>query len=1161
MLATLLAIQGSSTIAIASENTVYAAEEVSTEAIVISFDQKYATVGQALTVTVTEGESEVTISGYEWYVNDKLVSTSSSYTPTEKDLESMIRVDTRVGNETYSASMYCSKLPVVYIDTENGAKIESKDYYIKGSMKMQGNDQYNNDKELFNGEIEIKGRGNTTWGMPKKPYKIKLKKKSNILGMGKQKHWVLLANYSDESLMRNKLAYDLSGAMGMPQMESTWVDVVLNGEYVGNYQLCEQIRVGETRIDVYDWENFAEDCAATIATAEGMSEDQAGDLEDYMKEESMDWITSGKFTFEGREYRISDYSSIKIPDITGGYLLELDEYYDEVSKFKTESGQPIMFKAPEFIATNATMLQYVQDYVQAFEDAVQAVTYTVNYQGETKHYSELYDMDALVDYWLINEIFFNEEFNKKSTYMYKEVGELMKMGPMWDMDYSSGGEGETYQTRAWATTYFSRNAQAKMWYKYLISDPYFVLKAQERYWEIRNTYVQDMLESIDTNYEYIKESGKLNSSMWTYKQTFDEDVSSLKSWFATHLAWLDEQFATENSVFSNLFGGGWTQTYEYFSYGYMYNWNNTSTLTVTNTDNSALSPDTVAKAPASVVLEQNHGANLQIQWDKESSVTVYVNGKQYRTVALNNGSGVCALDQSVLNAEVGKKNIIEVKASDGKSVQSNFVTIRTVEQTACSHTNTDKELNPATQTANGSIKEICLECGETLNTINIPAIGEITLSDTEFVYSGQVQKPEVIVKDVEGTVLGLDAYSTEYIGNCKDPGNYQVRLTFYNNYSGTVVKNFKITKCACQDTTVRIEKATTSKDGKRVTVCNQCQKETETVIYAASDLSLSTTRYTYDGKAKKPSVTLKDRMGNVIDSANYRITYPSGCVNPGTYTVKVEMVGNDYTGTITESFTIQKQTITSSKVTLSTTSYTYNGSEKKPSVTVRNSNGEKISSSHYTVTYQSGRKNVGTYKVTVKMKGNYYTGTVTKTFTIKKQTITDSKVKLSTTSYTYNGSTKKPSVTVYNSSGKKINSMYYTVTYQSGRKSVGTYKVTVKMKGAFYTGTVTKTFTIKPKSTSISSVTKGSQSLTVKWKKQSTQVTGFQVQYSTSSKFTSATTKTVSGSTKTSLKISKLKGNKKYYVRVRTYKTVKVNGKSTRIYSSWSSAKSATTKR
>ena len=181
------------------------------------------------------------------------------------------------------------------------------------------------------------------------------------------------------------------------------------------------------------------------------------------------------------------------------------------------------------------------------------------------------------------------------------------------------------------------------------------------------------------------------------------------------------------------------------------------------------------------------------------------------------------------------------------------------------------------------------------------------------------------------------------------------------------------------------------------------------------------------------------------------------------------------------------------KITLSKTSYNYNGLTKTPKVTVMGSDNKVISSKNYTVTYASGRKKAGTYKVVVKFKGNY-TGSVTKTFTItaknhkhsykkvlKKATVNKNgltqyecscgtvknkkviyypeTVKLSSTSYIYNGKVKKPKVTVVGSNNKVISSKNYTVTCASGRKKAGTYKVVIKFKGN-YSGTVTKTFKI-----------------------------------------------------------------------------------------------------
>ena len=170
-------------------------------------------------------------------------------------------------------------------------------------------------------------------------------------------------------------------------------------------------------------------------------------------------------------------------------------------------------------------------------------------------------------------------------------------------------------------------------------------------------------------------------------------------------------------------------------------------------------------------------------------------------------------------------------------------------------------------------------------------------------------------------------------------------------------------------------------------------------------------------------------------------------------------------------------------------------------------------------------------------------------------------VTLSATKYTYDGKAKKPSITAIDNTGKRIDKAYYTLSYKNN-KNVGQATVTVKFKGD-YSGTVKKNFLIKPARTTISKVTGKSKSMALKWKKNAKQVSGYQIQYSTTSKFKKGTTASVyvkkaSATTRT---IKKLKGKKKYYVRIRTYKTAKVNGRSTKLFSSWSPVKQTVKKK
>ena len=217
----------------------------------------------------------------------------------------------------------------------------------------------------------------------------------------------------------------------------------------------------------------------------------------------------------------------------------------------------------------------------------------------------------------------------------------------------------------------------------------------------------------------------------------------------------------------------------------------------------------------------------------------------------------------------------------------------------------------------------------------------------------------------------------------------------------------------------------------------------------------------------------------------------------------------------------------------------------------------KVTVGHNTHAY----KQMVTKATTAKDGQTYKKCTVCGAVTGKTVIPKASNIKLSKTAYTYNGKVQRPGVTVKNSKGKALKiGTDYTVSYPKGMKNVGKYTVKVTLKGN-YSGSKSMTYNINPKGTSVSKVTAAKKGFKVTWKKQATQTTGYQVQYSTSSKFKSAKTVTISKNKTTSKSVSKLSAKKKYYVRVRTYKTVKIGGKSVKLYSGWSKAKSVTTKK
>ena len=247
---------------------------------------------------------------------------------------------------------------------------------------------------------------------------------------------------------------------------------------------------------------------------------------------------------------------------------------------------------------------------------------------------------------------------------------------------------------------------------------------------------------------------------------------------------------------------------------------------------------------------------------------------------------------------------------------------------------------------------------------------------------------------------------------------------------------------------------------------------------------------------------------------------------------------------------LSRISISKASVTLSTSTYAYDGKTKKPGVTVKLSGKTLKNGTDYTVSYSNNTK-VGTAKVTITGKGNY-TGSVSKTFKIKNNFKKATVSGISTKAFT--GKNITQSITVkYN--GKTLkNGTDYTVSY-SNNKKIGTATVKIAGKGS-YTGTITKTFKINPAKQEIQKLTAKSKAFFVDWAQKGS-ATGYEIQYATNSKFTRAKKVTITNNKTDKTTVSKLSGKKKYYVRVRSYTTVK----GTKYYGAWSASKSVTTKK
>ena len=396
---------------------------------------------------------------------------------------------------------------------------------------------------------------------------------------------------------------------------------------------------------------------------------------------------------------------------------------------------------------------------------------------------------------------------------------------------------------------------------------------------------------------------------------------------------------------------------------------------------------------------------------------------------------------------------------------------------------------------------------------------DITISQTSYVYDGEAKTPTVTVKYTDEILEeGID-YTVDYQDNV-NAGTAKVIVTGMGNYTGTVTKTFTITQ---------------NQEVKEISECT---------------ITLSQTSYTYDGKIKTPSVTVKLDGKTLTLNTDYTVSY-SDNINAGTAKVTVTGIGN-YTGSKTVNFTITVGVADISKatVTLDKTSYNYDGKAKTPSVTVKLDGKTLTLNTDYTVSY-SDNINAGTAKVTVTGKGNY-TGSKTVNFTIAKAGQDSSitckktlyKVAYGTKPFKINAASKskltftssKPKIVSVDKDTGKVtikNTGVAIITIKAGKDSV---KVTVK---------------VSPKKQAVKSVnvSKGKK-LTVKWAKDKT-ASGYQVQVSIDKKFKKGVkSKNLS---KTSYTFTKLKAGKKYYVRMRSYKK---SGKET-LYSTWSKTKTS----
>lgn len=377
-------------------------------------------------------------------------------------------------------------LPILYIETE--APVVSKDDYVKGSMTIDANTKY--PQTVTNMQLEMRGRGSSTWNMPKKPYRIKLNTKTEMLGMPAAKKWVLLANFADKTLLRNYLALEIGRrfeAAFTPR--ARFVEVILNGEFMGNYLLTDQVEVGATRV------NIPELKPSSPAT-----------------------------------------------DISGGYLLEVDERLDETVWFRSLLQVPFTIKSPEDITS--AQLDYIRNYIQQTENTL----YSPGFADPVEGYSKYINTPTFINWFLVNELLKNNDaVFFSSVFMYKDRNAKLSMGPIWDFDLALGNI--TYNGNNIPQGWWVKNAA---WINRLFDDPVFVKQVKDRWNTLKTTQVSTLYTFINESAAQLKYSQQENFNKWDvlYDYTwpnavslgsYDSEVQYMKDWLAKRIKWMDAE--------------------------------------------------------------------------------------------------------------------------------------------------------------------------------------------------------------------------------------------------------------------------------------------------------------------------------------------------------------------------------------------------------------------------------------------------------------------------------------------------------------------------------------------------------------------------------------------------------------------------------------------
>ena len=410
-----------------------------------------------------------------------------------------------------------SKIAALHINVVGGAAITSNEEYVAATVSLDG--RASGFADLGAVGAQVRGRGHSTWLWDKKPYKIKLDAKASLCGMPEGRQWVLLANYADKALGRNyvatAMAATLSGLTYTPRQ--TFVELYLNGEYMGVYTLSEQIQVHENRVNIEE----------------------------------------------------------NSPNADTGYLLELggrdsDKAHDVINRdyFMAGLARHIRIKSPDTTGISQAQLDFIIGYVRDVNEAIMA-------HGD---YESLIDVDSFIDWGILHELTYNmDSCYRRSCFMTKPAGGKLQMGPVWDFDLALGNYGKdpkgyddlvtvgpgtedlldyTKLVDMNEKTYSHDDYYVILtWMNYLLSDQAFFDRYVARWNEVKDELMKAALQAINETGSLLDGAWQRNFKRWdvlggkpgygssaTAKiTTYDGQLDYLRNFLQKRSAWLDSR--------------------------------------------------------------------------------------------------------------------------------------------------------------------------------------------------------------------------------------------------------------------------------------------------------------------------------------------------------------------------------------------------------------------------------------------------------------------------------------------------------------------------------------------------------------------------------------------------------------------------------------------